>query len=380
MENRLSSESSDYLVLDLIGQGAFAKVAKCVKSATNETVAVKIRKKRSATEAEEEDAILQKLRAFDPDTWHFVRWDSSFIYKAHLCQEFELLDMNLKEFVNMRHTSSLPLRDIRPILHQVATALQLLKSLGISHSDLKPENIMLVDHVRQPLKIKLIDFGSACDASKAEQGSCIQHRWYRAPETILGLPCNEAIDMWSLGCIAAELFLGFPLYPGSCDYERIWKITQTQGQLPGYFLSAGHKTSQFYRKTWPNMWKLMTPHEYGLRQKPDRRLSEADTMLQLDPTQRITPGQVLQHAFVTVSHLIDFCYLPPQKIKESILAIKCDRHTFANWPRPPVASQLGECLCAAHTGAAFIFPLRLNKMSGHRDIAIHSTRSPTISR
>uniref|UniRef100_A0A8C9Z997 Protein kinase domain-containing protein n=1 Tax=Sander lucioperca TaxID=283035 RepID=A0A8C9Z997_SANLU len=274
------AEKSYYLVLDLIGQGAFAKVAKCVKSATNETVAVKIRKKRSATEAEEEDAILQKLRAFDPDTWHFVRWDSSFIYKAHLCQEFELLDMNLKEFVNMRHTSSLPLRDIRPILHQVATALQLLKSLGISHSDLKPENIMLVDHVRQPLKIKLIDFGSACDASKAEQGSCIQHRWYRAPETILGLPCNEAIDMWSLGCIAAELFLGFPLYPGR------------------YFLSK-------------------------VRQKPDRRLSEADTvrdkadlenfvelvkqMLQLDPTQRITPGQVLQHAFVTVSHLIDFC-------------------------------------------------------------------------
>lgn len=247
--SQLSSESSDYLVLDLIGQGAFAKVAKCVKSATNETVAVKITKKRSATTAEEEVAILQKLRPFDPDTWHFVRWDSSFIYKAHLCQEFELLDMNLKEFVNMRPTSSLPLRDVRPILHQVATALQFLKSLGIAHSDLKPENIMLVDHVRQPLKIKLIDFGSACHASKAEQGSCIQHRWYRAPETILGLPCNEAIDMWSLGCIAAELFLGFPLYPGSCDYEMIWKITQTQGQLPGYFLSAGLKTSQFYRKT-----------------------------------------------------------------------------------------------------------------------------------
>uniref|UniRef100_A0A8D0AY09 Protein kinase domain-containing protein n=1 Tax=Sander lucioperca TaxID=283035 RepID=A0A8D0AY09_SANLU len=279
---RLSSESSDYLVLDLIGQGAFAKVAKCVKSATNETVAVKIRKKRSATEAEEEDAILQKLRAFDPDTWHFVRWDSSFIYKAHLCQEFELLDMNLKEFVNMRHTSSLPLRDVRPILHQVATALQLLKSLGISHSDLKPENII-----------------AGLMYSAPGPG----------PETILGLPCNEAIDMWSLGCIAAELFLGFPLYPGSCDYERIWKITQTQGQLPG----------QFYRKTWPNMWKLMTPHEYGCIP----RLSEADTvrdkadlenfvelvkqMLQLDPTQRITPGQVLQHAFVTVSHLIDFC-------------------------------------------------------------------------
>lgn len=66
--------------------------------------------------------------------------------------------------------------------------------------------------------------------------------------------------MWSLGCIAAELFLGFVLYPGSCEYEMIWSITQTL--LPGYFLSAGLKTSQFYRKTWPNLWKLMTPHEY----------------------------------------------------------------------------------------------------------------------
>ncbi len=344
--SQLSSSTSDYLVQDLIGKGTFAKVAKCVKSATNEMVAVRIMKKHS--EAEEEDGILQKLTAFDPDRCNFVRWNTSFIYKSHLCQEFELLDMSLKEFVDMRQTSSLQLKEIRPILHQVATTLQVLKSLGIAHTDLKPENIMLVDHVRQPLKVKLIDFGSTCDPSKAERGSYIQPRWYRAPEAILGLPCTEAIDMWSLGCIAAELFLGYALYPGSCEYEMIWYITQTQGQLPGYFLSTGLKTRQFYRKTWPNMWKLMTPHEYAgipwidcmfsslddlkkIQQKQDCHLSEADAMadkadlenfvdlvkqmLQLEPTQRITPSQVLQLPFITMSNLKDFCC--PQSLRSN---------------------------------------------------------------
>ena len=45
--------------------------------------------------------------------------------------------------------------------------------------------------------------------------------FFRAPEVILGLPFNEAIDMWSLGCVIAELFLGWPLYPGSSEYDQV---------------------------------------------------------------------------------------------------------------------------------------------------------------
>ncbi|KAI9526429.1 hypothetical protein NQZ68_039640 [Dissostichus eleginoides] len=336
---KLSSKFSDYLVLDLIGQGAFAKVTKCVKSATNETVAVRITK----IQTEKEHGILQKLRSFDSDVGNFVRWDTSFLYKDHLCQEFELLDMNLKEFVDTRKTLSLHLKDIRPIVHQVATALKVLKGLGITHTDVRPENIMLVDHVRQPLKVKLIDFGSACDATKAEQVPSMQHTWYMAPEAMLGLLCDEPIDMWSLGCIAVELFLGSPLYPGSCEYDMICKITQTQGEMPGHLLNAGLKTRKFYLNTCPNKWTLMTPHEYGgmsvidgmfsslddlkkVQPKQDSHASKAHAMrdkadlenfvelvkqmLQLDPIQRITPSQVLQHLFVKTSHQMDFC--PPQ--------------------------------------------------------------------
>ncbi|KAK1876997.1 Homeodomain-interacting protein kinase 1 [Dissostichus eleginoides] len=341
---KLSSKFSDYLVLDLIGQGAFAKVTKCVKSATNETVAVRITK----IQTEKEHGILQKLRSFDSDVGNFVRWDTSFLYKDHLCQEFELLDMNLKEFVDTRKTLSLHLKDIRPIVHQVATALKVLKGLGITHTDVRPENIMLVDHVRQPLKVKLIDFGSACDATKAEQVPSMQHTWYMAPEAMLGLLCDEPIDMWSLGCIAVELFLGSPLYPGSCEYDMICKITQTQGEMPGHLLNAGLKTRKFYLNTCPNKWTLMTPHEYGGMSVIDGRFSSLDDlkkvqpkqvshaskahamrdkadlenfvelvkqMLQLDPIQRITPSQVLQHLFVKTSHQMDFC--PPQSLRST---------------------------------------------------------------
>lgn len=80
---------------------------------------------------------------------------------------------------------------------------------------------MLVDPVRQPYRVKVIDFGSASHVSKAVCNTYLQSRYYRAPEIILGLPFSEAIDMWSLGCVIAELFLGWPLYPGSSEYDQV---------------------------------------------------------------------------------------------------------------------------------------------------------------
>lgn len=90
---------------------------------------------------------------------------------------------------------------------------------------------MLVDPVRQPYRVKVIDFGSASHVSKAVCNTYLQSRYYRAPEIILGLPFCEAIDMWSLGCVVAELFLGWPLYPGSSEYDQIRYISQTQGKI-----------------------------------------------------------------------------------------------------------------------------------------------------
>uniref|UniRef100_A0AAX7V321 non-specific serine/threonine protein kinase n=1 Tax=Astatotilapia calliptera TaxID=8154 RepID=A0AAX7V321_ASTCA len=344
----LCSVSSGYEVLEFLGRGTFGQVAKCWKRGTNEIVAIKILKNHPsyARQGQIEVGILNRLSAENADEYNFVRSYECFQHKGHTCLVFEMLEQNLYDFLKQSKFSPLPLRHIRPILQQVATALMKLKSLGLIHADLKPENIMLVDPIRQPYRVKVIDFGSASHVSKAVCSTYLQSRYYRAPEIILGLPFCEAIDMWSLGCVIAELFLGWPLYPGASEYDQIRYISQTQGLPAEYLLSAGTKTSRFFNRgpdsSYP-LWRLKTPSEHEmemgikskearkyifnclddmmqvnlsshlegtdmLAEKADRRefIDLLKRMLRLDADKRITPTKTLGHPFVTMSHLMDY--------------------------------------------------------------------------
>jgi dual specificity protein kinase YAK1 len=91
---------------------------------------------------------------------------------------------------------------------------------------LKPENILL--RSLEVPSIKVIDFGSAC-LENQQTYSYIQSRFYRSPEVLLGLKYTTAIDMWSFGCIVAELFLGLPIFPGNSEYNQLTRITETMG-------------------------------------------------------------------------------------------------------------------------------------------------------
>uniref|UniRef100_A0A3Q0RVK1 Protein kinase domain-containing protein n=1 Tax=Amphilophus citrinellus TaxID=61819 RepID=A0A3Q0RVK1_AMPCI len=125
--------------------------------------------------------------------------------------------------------TSLPIRELRPILYQLANALSRLSAMGIIHADLKPENVMVVDRTQSPIKMNVIDFGLACPVSAVIPGDCVQTVWYRVPEVMLQAPFDQAIDMWSLGLIAVELAIGRPLYPDlffirdNCSDQR-WKF------------------------------------------------------------------------------------------------------------------------------------------------------------
>lgn len=123
---------------------------------------------------------------------------------------------------------------------------------------------MLVDPQHQPFRVKVIDFGSASHRSKAVTNTYLQSRYYRAPEILLGLPFKEAIDMWSLGCVIAELFLGWPLYPGSSEYDQIRFIVQTQGLPPQQMLTEAMKTNKFFKivKSPTTYWRMKTQEEY----------------------------------------------------------------------------------------------------------------------
>ncbi|GAB0092636.1 homeodomain-interacting protein kinase 2 [Sergentomyia squamirostris] len=365
----LYSLSAQYEVLEFLGRGTFGQVVKCWKKGTSEIVAIKILKNHPsyARQGQIEVSILSRLSQENADEFNFVRAFECFQHKNHTCLVFEMLEQNLYDFLKHNKFSPLPLKYIRPILQQVLTALLKLKQLGLIHADLKPENIMLVDPVRQPYRVKVIDFGSASHVSKTVCNTYLQSRYYRAPEIILGLPFCEAIDMWSLGCVVAELFLGWPLYPGSSEYDQIRYISQTQGLPTEHMLNSASKTAKFFYRdvdsTYP-FWRLKTPEEHEaetstrskearkyifnclddigqvnvptdleggqlLAEKTDRRefIDLLKRMLTIDQERRITPAEALNHAFTTLTHLVDYAHCNNVKASVQMMEV-CRRSDF----------------------------------------------------
>uniref|UniRef100_A0A3Q0SW65 Protein kinase domain-containing protein n=1 Tax=Amphilophus citrinellus TaxID=61819 RepID=A0A3Q0SW65_AMPCI len=195
-------------------------------------------------------------------------------HTTHLCQLYQ----------------GLPISEVRPILHQLTNALSHLTSMGIVHADLKPGNVMVVDRHRSPITVKVIDFGLACPVSAVGPGVCVQTLWYRAPEVMLHDVFNQAIDMWSLGLIAAELATGLPLYPGNMDFDVLGFIIETQGQPPDHVLDRGFFTYYYFIQQ-------NCSNQMGHHSGQDLLVSLIKQMLHLDASLRITPLEVLRHPF-----------------------------------------------------------------------------------
>lgn len=130
-------------------------------------------------------------------------------YQEHLFIVSELLKDNLYEFGRyIKETGSEPyftLERLQSIMRQCLEALAFIHKRKLIHCDIKPENIVIRSYSR--CEIKIIDFGSSCFDTD-HLTSYIQSRSYRAPEVTLGVPYSFKIDVWSLGCVLAELFTG----------------------------------------------------------------------------------------------------------------------------------------------------------------------------
>ncbi|CAJ1064327.1 homeodomain-interacting protein kinase 1-like isoform X2 [Xyrichtys novacula] len=310
----------------------------------NTTVAIKTMKNEDTFDnaAWKEVNSLLDLSVLDSDKSNIVKFHKAFTDRGHFCMVFEHLDKSLADFMEESNLEPLLLSEIRPIIQQVANTLDHLKTVGMIHADLKLDNVMLVDHQHQRYRVKVIDFGLAEDVSAATVGSNIQTRPYRSPEILLGLPYTEAIDMWSLGIMAAGMYLGYFLYPGLTEFDMMRFIVETQGPPPDNLLNEGLKTSDFFQSVnQPDcQWKIKSEEAYfeetgvtptetrmfflrSLDELLNIRSLKSDTpaeriletrdrrafldllkgMLQLDAANRLTPRQVLEHPFITMSHL-----------------------------------------------------------------------------
>ncbi|KAG8010285.1 Homeodomain-interacting protein kinase 3 [Nibea albiflora] len=138
--------------------------------------------------------MLQLVRTLNPEKNNIVNFIEDFRFNNLSCLAFEMLDRDLWDLLEERRWILLNLNEIRPIVHQVMVAFDALKSIGVLHTDLKPENIMLINHQDQPFKIKLIDFGLARRVNEVDIGTMMQPSSFRAPEVTVGLPLTEAVD------------------------------------------------------------------------------------------------------------------------------------------------------------------------------------------
>ncbi|KAK4121699.1 kinase-like protein [Parathielavia appendiculata] len=328
-----------YQVSTTLGRGMFSGVARAIDVATKRPVAIKIMRNNDALRKGgfTEIAILEKLNAADPDDKkHIVRFERSFEYKGHLCMAFENLSMNLREVLKkFGNNVGINLNATRAYAYQIFLALGHMRKCSIIHADLKPDNI-LVNEARNLLKI--CDLGTAIDRSDAATAATepmpyLVSRFYRAPEIILGVPFDYAVDMWSIGCTLYELYTGKILFTGENNNQMLKNIMEIRGKLSaklyrrgelahnhfdelGNFISVerdkvtGKTTVRTLATVKPtrDLRTRLLAASAGMSDAESRELNHfvdlLERCLMLNPDKRLTPAEALRHPFFT--HRVNF--------------------------------------------------------------------------
>lgn len=297
-----------YEVLEFLGKGSFGQALKCLDHKTNKYVCVKIirNKEKFQYQAHIEIKVLQHIKDADPDdTSNIIKIGDYFVFRSHICIVFELLSINLYEFIKNTDFTGVSLALIRRFAIQILHALRFTLQQNIIHCDLKPENILL----KTPTKsgIKIIDYGSSCFSDEIVY-TYIQSRFYRAPEIMLGIPYTSAIDMWSFGCICTELFTGLPLFPGESEKEQLALIMEMKGAPSSDVLDRSqHKHKFFDKLSNPIIFQnkqgeKKIPGRKSIRKtlgcEDDKFLDFVEKCLHWDPEIRLTPDDALRHEWI----------------------------------------------------------------------------------
>jgi len=314
-----------YEVLKVIGKGSFGQVVKAYDHKCHLHVALKMvrNEKRFHRQAQEEIRILEHLRKQDKDnSYNIIHMFDHFVFRSHTCITFELLSINLYELIKKNKFQGFSLQLVRKFAHSLLQCLDLLYRNKIIHCDMKPENVLLKQQGRSGIKV--IDFGSSCYEHQRVY-TYIQSRFYRAPEVILGARYGMPIDMWSLGCILAELLTGYPLLPGEDEGDQLSCIIELLGMPPQKLLDQSKRAKNFISsKGYPRYCTVTTLPDgttvlnggRSRRGKPrgppgSRELQTAlkgcdDPMfldfirrcLEWDPGTRMTPNAALRHGWL----------------------------------------------------------------------------------
>lgn len=239
-----------FKIKKILGQGTFSKVVQAYDYKNNELVAIKIIKAipKYREAATVELRVLSTLKMFDPENNNgCIQIKEAFDFRNHISIVTELLPTSVYDFMEINDFKSFPGSHIQSFAKQLLRSIVFLHDLNIIHTDLKPENILLLNDafVKKPYyfnnkhvefsmilketKINVIDFGSAIFNDESHP-DLITTRHYRAPEVTFGIGWSYECDLWSVGCILLELFIGDVFFDAHDNEEHLLMMEKAIGE------------------------------------------------------------------------------------------------------------------------------------------------------
>ncbi|GAB2271661.1 Shaggy- protein kinase theta [Dionaea muscipula] len=293
--NGQPKQTISYMAERVVGTGSFGVVfqAKCLE--TNEQVAIKkvLQDKRYKNRELQIMRLLDHPNVVQLKQFFYSTTEKDEVY-LNLVLEYvpETLYRVLKPYG--KTSQHMPMIYVQLYAYQICRALNYVHSvIGVCHRDIKPQNLLVNPHTHQ---LKLCDFGSAKILVPGEPNiAYICSRYYRAPELIFGATeYTTAIDMWSVGCVLAELLLGQPLFPGESGVDQLVEIikilgTPTREEIkcmnPNY---SEFKFPQIKAHPW---------HKVFHKRMPAEAVDLVSRLLQYSPNLRCTALEACAHPF-----------------------------------------------------------------------------------
>jgi len=249
-----------YRIIDAAGQGTFGTVLDVYDTKHRERIALKVIRsvKRYLDAAHIETEILEKLRRLDPNRGSMIvrlygAFSTRINRQKHVCIAFEKLGPSLYDFLKRNRYRGFSLAHVRIIGRQIIHAVRFCHACKLTHTDLKLENVLFEDNdykvvdtsehigyrVPRNLRIRLIDFGGATFENE-RHAKIINTRQYRGPEVLFGLSWSYPSDLWSIGCMLAEIYSGELLFQTHSDGEHLALMERIlRDRLPKHMVREG---------------------------------------------------------------------------------------------------------------------------------------------
>lgn len=302
-----ASSTSRYEKLAKIGEGAYGVVYKA-KDKQNDTLTAL---KRIRLDSEEEGVPCTAIREISllKELRHenIVRL-LDVVYSEHkLTIVFEYADQDLQKYLESRN-HNLTAAQVQSFMRQLLAGIDHIHQRCVLHRDLKPQNLLISNNDRT---LKIADFGLARSFAipVRKYTNAVVTLWYRPPDVLLGSThYGTPVDLWSCGCIFAEMALGHALFDGRTDSDQLQKIFQ--------FLGTPTPSNWPSLSTYPNTASMLDKPEFKVHYEPqcDRLYNNPvfqqkvgqegiDLMkglLQYEPEKRLSASQALNHPYFSV--------------------------------------------------------------------------------